>query len=376
MHTLQYTIRFHTPAFLGDARQSGRWRTPPLKAQLRQWWRVAYAADKQFAVNVNEMRQAEAMLFGFAGDDGQKEAAQKSALRLRLGSWETGKLQRNQWSEKDPTAHHPEVGNGGRNVGSQLYMGFGPVEYHRESRRTGLKANAAIQAGEHSTLRIAVPDEHVKRISHALWLMHRFGTVGGRSRNGWGSYTLEPFQQDATDTAGDWSNTPALPELPLRLWTECLKLDWAHAIGKDDKGTLIWQTQAHADWQSLMQELAKIKIGLRTQFPFNTGKNAPITEPRHYLSYPVTNHSVAAWGGNARLPNTLRFKVCPDPEDNEKLRGIIFHVPCLPPASFAPQVRQVQQTWEKVHHWLDDSQARQNSPQNNYRNISIQRVTD
>lgn len=376
MHTLQYTIRFYTPAFLGDARQSGRWRTPPLKAQLRQWWRVAYAADKQFAVNVNEMRQAEGVLFGFAGDDGDQSAG-KSKLRLRLGSWEPGKLQRNQWSQNDPTAHHLEVGNGGRNVGSQLYMGFGPVEYHRESRRTGLKANAAIQAGEHTTLRIAVPDAHKDPIRHALWLMHRFGTVGGRSRNGWGSYTLEPFQQGVTtDTAGGWNNTPALPELPLRLWTDCLNLDWAHALGKDNTGALIWQTQAHADWQSLMQELAKIKIGLRTQFPFNTGKNAPITESRHYLSYPVTNHSVAAWGGNARLPNTLRFKVCPDPEDNEKLRGIIFHVPCLPPASFAPKVQQVQQTWEKVHRWLDNSQVRQNSPQNNYRNISIQRVTD
>ncbi len=39
----RYTVRFLTPAFLGDAEQNGRWRTPPFKAQLRQWWRVAYA---------------------------------------------------------------------------------------------------------------------------------------------------------------------------------------------------------------------------------------------------------------------------------------------------------------------------------------------
>lgn len=374
MHTLQYTIRFYTPAFLDDARQSGRWRTPPLKAQLRQWWRVAYAADKQFAVNVNEMRQAEGVLFGFAGDDGDQSAG-KSKLRLRLGKWAVGEMKGWDGTGK---VKHPEVKNRQGNpvpIGADLYMGYGPLVFQQGN--STLKANAAIQAGEHTTLRIAVPDEHKDLIRHALWLMHRFGTVGGRSRNGWGSYTLEPFQQGATtDTAGGWNNTPALPELPLRLWTDCLNLDWAHALGKDNTGALIWQTQAHADWQSLMQELAKIKIGLRTQFPFNTGKNAPITEPRHYLSYPVTNHSVAAWGGNARLPNTLRFKVCPDPEDNEKLRGIIFHVPCLPPASFAPKVQQVQQTWEKVHRWLDNSQVRQNSPQNNYRNISIQRVTD
>ncbi|MGN2392624.1 hypothetical protein [Pelomicrobium sp. G1] len=27
----RYTVRFLTPAFLGDAKQNGRWRTPPFK---------------------------------------------------------------------------------------------------------------------------------------------------------------------------------------------------------------------------------------------------------------------------------------------------------------------------------------------------------
>jgi hypothetical protein len=34
MTTLDLTVRFLTPAFLGDAEQSGRWRTPP--AQLHR----------------------------------------------------------------------------------------------------------------------------------------------------------------------------------------------------------------------------------------------------------------------------------------------------------------------------------------------------
>jgi hypothetical protein len=55
MQTRRLQIQFHTPAFLGDANQSGRWRTPPFKAQLRQWWRVAYAAQHQFAVKGRDM---------------------------------------------------------------------------------------------------------------------------------------------------------------------------------------------------------------------------------------------------------------------------------------------------------------------------------
>jgi hypothetical protein len=39
--TLTYRVSFTTPAFLGDAEQNGQWRTPPFKALLRQWWRVA-----------------------------------------------------------------------------------------------------------------------------------------------------------------------------------------------------------------------------------------------------------------------------------------------------------------------------------------------
>ena len=37
MHLCSYQLRFQTPAFLGNAQQQGQWRTPPLKALLRQW---------------------------------------------------------------------------------------------------------------------------------------------------------------------------------------------------------------------------------------------------------------------------------------------------------------------------------------------------
>jgi CRISPR-associated protein Cmr1 len=36
MTTLDYTVRFLTPAFLGDGQQSGRWRTPPFGDQRMQ----------------------------------------------------------------------------------------------------------------------------------------------------------------------------------------------------------------------------------------------------------------------------------------------------------------------------------------------------
>ncbi len=340
MKTATFTVKFLTPAFLGDAEQNGRWRTPPFKAQLRQWWRVAYAADRSFRVDVEQMRRDEGLLFGNAW---LEDEFSKSLVRLRLNRWDEGRLKKLSWPADTPVTH-PDVKNQeGRPVpvGSALYQGYGPLVYDNQRRTTTLKANAAIQADESATLSLACPEQHAALIERALWLMDLYGTLGGRSRNGWGSYRLSPE-----------GNTPPLTAAaPLRFWRECLQLDWPHAIGTDQKGPLIWETSPHDDWKSLMKTLAVVKIGLRTHFVFTTGNFAAAPQKRHWLSYPVTNHSVKPWGNNARLPNTLRFKV--RPAGVGKLVGVIFHVPHLPPAAFQPDRKSIEGVWEQVHAKLD-----------------------
>ncbi len=346
MKILTCRVQFTTPAFLGDATQSGRWRTPPFKAQLRQWWRVAYAAERQFKVNVQEMRNAEGHLFGHAwlenDNDSQnkKVAARKSEVRLRLSHWDEGQLK--QWDGPDSPVRHPNVHDReGREkpVGAQLYMGYGPLVF---KQGTALKANAALQAQEQAQLHIACPNTSAILIQHALQLMDQYGTIGGRSRNGWGSYSLdEPVVKIVTN--------------PTQSLDGCLRLDWPHALGSDNRGALIWQTAPHKDWTMLMKSLAQIKIGLRTQFNFSSGNNATAPEERHWLSYPVTNHSVRSWGGNARLPNQLRFKVRPTADG--QMVGVIFHMPHLPPAEFRPDPRTLLEIWQQVHRHLDQNPA-------------------
>ncbi len=339
MRKLTYQLSFNTPAFLGNAEQQGQWRTPPFKALLRQWWRVAYAASNKFPADLKEMRKEEGRLFGNAWLEDNRDAhhkkvaARKSLVRIRLGQWGVGKLK--SWDGNDPAVPHKNVS---KPVGSQLYMGYGPLVFRNG---TALKANAAIQAGEHTTFSLACPSEDAALIEQALALIDHFGTVGGRSRNGWGSFSLK-LQNEVAEP---------LVAIPIRNWKECFGLDWPHAIGEDDKDALIWQTKPHADWKALMKEFAVIKIGLRTQFDFKTGENAPRTEDRHWLSYPVTNHSVQAWGNNARLPNSLRFKVRPTPDG--KLIGVIFHMPCRPPPAFNPNRTDFERVWQTVYTFLD-----------------------
>jgi len=142
----RYTLRFIAPAFLGDADQSGRWRTPPIKAQLRQWWRVAYAAECGHSVNVERMRADEARLFGAAGEG--EGSSGRSLVRLRLDRWDEGllkktkkKTQETHWESLDKVPH-PEVDRGVPTA--DLYLGYGPVTL----KEGPLKANAAIQADE------------------------------------------------------------------------------------------------------------------------------------------------------------------------------------------------------------------------------------
>ncbi len=331
MITRRYTVAFLTPAFLGDANQNGHWRTPPFKHLLREWWRVAWAEEHGYPTDVSQMRAEEARLFGAAADG----AGTRSRVRLRLDRWGPGKAHR--WPQ-DPPVFHPEVGKAGRKVGSHLYLGYGPLTYDRSSRGTKLKANAAIQSGETAAFRMAFPDEDSALLDRALGLMSAFGAVGGRSRNGWGSFELMD------------EKTAIAPSLPLRDWQDCLALEWAHAIGRDGQGALVWRTGEFSDWRTLMQALAKIKIALRTRFRFHSGRNAQHPEDRHWLSYPVTHHNVRPWR-NYRLPNALRFKVRKN--ENGKYYGVIFHMPCQPPAEFRPNRATLIRVWSAVHKFLD-----------------------
>lgn len=346
----RFTLRFVAPAFPGDADQSARWRTPPIKAQLRQWWRVAYAAQQAHRVDVAGMRTDEARLFGAAGEG--EGASGRSRVRLRLDRWAPGELARKDWKPLERVPH-PEVDRVA--PAADLYLGYGPVTL----KDGPLKANAAIRDGEQATLsvgldgRTGAADED--RLRLALHLMHLYGVLGGRSRNGWGSYVLEP--QNGTP---QW---PAQPdERCFRPWRDALALDWAHAIGSDTRGPLVWTTGAKADWRAVMVELARLKIGLRTALRFTTGKDAPAPEPRHWLAYPVTNHSVREWG-DARLPNTLRFKL--RPVAGGKCAGIVFHMPALPPPVFKPEPHRdrIVELWQGIHKALDDKHQLQRLPQ-------------
>ena len=85
MKTYRYRLSFTTPAFLGNASQQAQWRTPPVKALLRQWGAMA-----ELGFSLDRRRQRESQILGTV-TDGEGELRQ-SQVRIQLGLWNEGRL--------------------------------------------------------------------------------------------------------------------------------------------------------------------------------------------------------------------------------------------------------------------------------------------
>ena len=350
---LKYKVSFATPAFLGNADQQAQWRTPPFKALIRQWWRVVKAPEMGY--DVARLRAAENTLFGTASDDGA-ESSHRSLLRLRLSAWDEGKLK--DWPAGGQRVQHPEVGDGGRPVDAELYLGYGALEHNSQSRSTQLGTSksrgakrTAIDEKSSVDLRLMFPAEHEHDMRAAMQLAGWFGTLGSRSRNGWGALHLS--ESGGSTAVQQSKSTVAVYTRPL---ANCLKLEWPHAIGSDGSGPLIWRTAPMANWRDAMRELARLKIEFRTQgAPFPNAQPGSIQE-RHLIAYPVTNHVVSAWGNQARLANQIRFKVV---KESAQYVGVVVHLPCRMPDELVALLRGATMptelaVWQAVHRVLDN----------------------
>jgi CRISPR-associated protein Cmr1 len=360
MHELVYQVSFNTPAFLGNALQQAQWRTPPFKALLRQWWRVVKA--RELGYDVNKLRSAEGQVFGTASDDGPNKSLQ-SKVRLRLEphaddnkvvAWAPGGLK--QWPADEPREFHSEVG---RPVGTDLYLGYGPLDYDKATRQARLgtskssgQQRTAIADKVRMTLRMRLPEAITAEIEAAMQLAAWFGTLGSRSRNAWGSLHIEA----RSGTALVPLTVAALTSYTREL-RDSLKLDWPHAIGRDTR-PFVWCTPERATWREVMKDLARTKIAFRTlAAPFPTERPGGL-ETRHLIAYPVTNHEVQleGWKRNGRLPNQLRFKLTRTP--GNKLQGVLVHLPCGLPSPLTKGIRGQRPDevalWCAVHRVLDD----------------------
>lgn len=387
MQRTEWQLGFTTPAFLGNAEQRAQWRTPPFKALLRQWWRVLAWSGGEHTIDT--LRREEGLWFGVAADDGgESQQSKQSKVRLRLESaWEDGKL--TQWPAGKGKVNHPEVGQAGQDVDAELYLGYGPLNSERGAgtslntvRGTTTKRSAIEPEKQSATLKIAAPGDFP--LDDLMQLLAWFGTLGSRSRNGWGSLIVK-------DLLPPTAAHPLLARISRPL-DDCLQRDWPHAIGHDRNGLLFWKTPPKPNWRDAMKEMARVKIAFRTQPSLSLeGVRDGTFAGRHVLAYPVTHHAVVGpydretkslgWvealsydlpkkdkAGymvqSGRLANQLRFKVL---KEGNQYIGLAFHLPCRLPDELANRLApddrahlraQEINVWRAVHAVLDREMTR------------------
>lgn len=338
---LEYQVAFLTPAFLGNAEQAAQWRTPPFKALIRSWWRIVVARDHGY--DPSRLLETEKRLFGNASD-GKNGGSSQSRVRLRLSSWENGTFQ----STNEELKNY-KVANGRFEINAGVYLGYGPITLNSSRSAIG-PTSSSPSLGLDLIFDRCEPSE-IQSVQSAVRLANAFGTLGSRARNAWGSLIIVPKSGSDGDVNEDILRS-------RRDWTKCMDVDWPHAIGSDERGTLAWHTTEAADWREAVKAVAKVRV-LVNRHDYHVQAAAGL-KARHLLSYPVTKSEIPALGNNGRIPGQLRMKVV---REGSRFRGLIVHVPArIPDALIGDRRLNIPtkdlialeiELWQQVHQLLD-----------------------
>ncbi|AEF82094.1 RAMP superfamily CRISPR-associated protein [Leadbettera azotonutricia] len=344
---VEYEFEFLTPAFLGGHDGNAELRTPPFKNLIRRWWRVAGNEN----LSPENLWKEEAKLFGSASGEGN------SASRIRI------RIVNSQCTDSNEAinlgrVYHPEVGQGGLDIDAALYLGYGPVSYEKEAHKdqNGSKRSSTIKykkyiiPGSRVQLEILMPKDKVDSIKYIMTLIHNFGAIGSRSRNGWGSLSVRQLQGGnkqilpgvgrIKECAVDWEKGFSSNE----------KRSYPHYIGKDDTSLLAWEVERGNDYEELLGQLAKLYLELRTSFKFPTDDKT--TAERYVLGYPVTHHELSERKNKSieRVPSQLLLKIARVSDKNLSAR--IIHIPYKQELLTGTKIND-KEVWEKVHAYLD-----------------------
>jgi CRISPR-associated protein Cmr1 len=316
-----------TPMFLGGPDQNAQWRGAPFKALLRKWWRIAHGAG----MTSSDLYENESQVFGAAGEKGSNLGKSKVVITLQADA--------KACEQKMPNiapVNQPECQLNEGNVSPLLYLaGMGLMAPN------GNVKHSYFSPGEKFVLTIEAGHHEIEGLKPVFRLLQLFGTIGGRSRNGWGSFILNIEKK-------------FLEAPKLYFWKEGFDCDYPSLLGKDGTGELIWKTQSKDAWKEVMRDLAEAYIAVRAKSVRGYDKLDPgagSANERHLLGIPLTHH--AAFGNTARHASPLHFKVL---KHGGQYQGVILHLPHRhsdqQPIFERDKEKQIK-VWEKVHHKLD-----------------------
>jgi CRISPR-associated protein Cmr1 len=334
---LELDCEIITPMFLGNASQEAELRAAPFKGLLRYWWRVAEGA--QFADHT-ELLAAENKLFGSPDEEHGGRSLVTVEVNGDLQCFPIGGF------PEGNIIRHDEVKNrhgNPMNIDRFLYLGYGPIA------RAGVLKNegkGAFIPGQIFKLFVTSQENVLRSLHTTINCLQFFGAIGGRSRNGWGSFSVH------TDKIPVSSDNQLFQQIAVD-WQICFSCDFPHRLGLQGQQALLWRCQnRHNDWEGVMNELAEIYLKVRLAHSFQGGGPHTTPQARHALGYPSGNrHGVTSWDNGGRHGSALRLIVRKEADGH---RGYILHLPHLFSKKMWPNGKQQQvEIWRKVHTDLD-----------------------
>jgi len=178
---LDYTLEIVTPLFLGGADPlKAELRTPSLKGVLRFWWRAVYGPqiiqNRQKNVGVEELKKREAEIFG----------SQDSKSKIGIAVSTVDKLEPT--NKRLPKGIEYSVKNHRLGIIDYLSYGLSKKEYIPPS-------NSIII----SLYVYGLNDNQKNELIKTLKILHRFGGLGARTRNGFGNLYCKELELSDTE---------------------------------------------------------------------------------------------------------------------------------------------------------------------------------
>ncbi len=179
LHEIRYLCEIITPMFLGDHTGRGaELRPPSIKGAMRFWWRAT-----QSYKSIAALKTAEGEIFGTPDGEGKK-----SKLLITAKILNSTKPTNNSLPEK----HNLNAISNGKKItaDSIKYLAFGKTPSGSAKNNNFQPLAFYFEPGTKFEVVLLTPHEHVKTVNEAFHLVANYGGLGGKSRNGFGSFRI------------------------------------------------------------------------------------------------------------------------------------------------------------------------------------------
>ncbi len=255
MERIEATYRIVTPMFIGDANKEATCIRPPsFKGVLRFWWRALNWGSFYKQENGNEtealkaLHEEEVRLFGGSAEKGGQGCFLLSIQRGELSGQKVGNLHPNLKPSKQVKNQYEKMRTDPNDMASARYLGYGLIvpfttkdgDTKKIKSHAGQLDRTCLDEDQCFTVLFLFRDKVDDSILSALKAIGLLGSMGSRSRHGFGSIALErivcgneetwtsPKNQEQYQTKvkklfGCFSN---IPQPPYSAFSADSRVDW------------------------------------------------------------------------------------------------------------------------------------------------------